>query len=149
MEIRVYGMFKYLRDRMLKTMVNNQKEIHKQVCIAEAINMLQNIVMSTLNGGVVVLIVLANSNRIRTVGTFVILFQITSQLFSVIQTLLGCYEQVKASQIQFKDFSKFMEFPVTKRPSVCYETNNKGIESHVDNVSFRYGDNQVDTLNYN
>jgi len=146
MEIRVYGMFKYLRDRMLKTMVNSQKEIHNQVCIAEAINMLQNIVMSTLNGGAVVLIVLANSNRIGTVGTFVILFQITSQLFSGIQTLLGCYEQVKASQIQFKDFSEFMELPVTKRPSVYYETNNKGIEIHVDNVSFRYGDNQVDTL---
>lgn len=147
MEIRVYGMFKYLSGKMLKIMIKNQKEIHKQVCTVEFVNVLQNLAMAILDSGSVILIVISSSNNIKTAGTFVILIQIVNELFSKIQALISCHSNVKASQIQYEAFSKFMDLPTVNKASLYLEKDKDGVEIDAYNISFRYRDNDFDTLN--
>ncbi|MBP2245830.1 ABC-type multidrug transport system fused ATPase/permease subunit [Paenibacillus xylanexedens] len=145
-EVRIYGMQSYLYNEIKGIFIKNYEVIQKKVIFSESINFTQNSINTLLNGGTLIALVLVLGSNGSSVGLFVILFQITNQLFVTIPSLKKGFTDYTASRLRFQDYLSYIKLDeqTTLMQDIKGKTGLIGVE--INNINFSYGDKSKKVL---
>ncbi|MCM1990995.1 ATP-binding cassette domain-containing protein [Oceanirhabdus seepicola] len=145
-EIRTYNMSPYLKKKWKEIFKTNFKEIQKKIISGELRNILQNIVITIMNGSCVIILVIISAKSGNGAGVFVMLLKVVSQLFILLPRFSTNYSSLKSSTIRFKDFIGFLNVQEDMRGQRALPECDKGMKIVINDLSFKYKDSEKNTL---
>jgi ABC-type multidrug transport system fused ATPase/permease subunit len=145
-EVRIYKMCNYLKSKMKNIFTRNFKEVERKFVVFETNKFFNNIVIALMKGlSITFLVVILGRDNDGT-GLFVMLFQVTTQLFVLLPKLTTGYSNLKTSRMRYTQFIKYLNIEEGKTSSNELKVKDKGMKIVVNDLDFRYRDNETDTL---
>lgn len=108
-EVRMYRMSSYLFSSMKESFTNNFKQMHRKVIYSETLNFSQSLIMILLNGTTIAILAITIGSSGQSAGLFVLLLQISSQLFIVIPALTRIYADLAKSRLRYEDYTSYLD----------------------------------------
>ncbi|WP_340012572.1 ABC transporter ATP-binding protein [Paenibacillus sp. FSL H7-0690] len=146
-EVRMYGMSSYLVTTMKEIFNGNFKQMHRKVILSETLSFSQSITMTLLNGLTIAILAITLGGSGQSAGLFVLLLQISSQLFIVIPALTRMYSDLTKSRVRFNEYSAYLELEeqVQRDPEDSIR-NTDAMQIIIQQLNYRYATNAQDTL---
>jgi ABC-type multidrug transport system fused ATPase/permease subunit len=147
-EVRLYRMSSYLFTTMKERFTRNFKQMHRKVIYAESLNFSQSLMMIFLNGTTIAILAITIGSSGQSAGLFVLLLQISSQLFVVIPTLTRVYSDLVQSRMRYEDYRAYLDLEeqVLRDQEVDSIRNTDAMEVQIHQLFFRYPTNAKNTL---
>ncbi len=145
-EIRTYNMSPYIKNKWTRIFKMNFKEIQKKIIAGEIVNILQNIIITIMNGSCMIILVIISARSGKGAGVFVMLLQVVTQLFIIVQRFSANYSSLKASTMRFKDFIEFLNIEEETMGQSVLPDGDKGMKIVINDLSFKYKDSEKDNL---
>lgn len=83
--------------------------MHRKVVLSETLSFSQSILMTLLNGLTIAILAITLGGSGQSAGLFVLLLQISSQIFIVIPALTRMYSDLTKSRLRFNEYSAYLE----------------------------------------
>lgn len=146
-EVRIYRMSTYLYNQMKVMFFRNYKQMQRKVIQSEAIAFSQRFFMILLNGFTIAILVITLANKGLGAGLFVLLLQISSQLFIVIPTLTTQYSELAISRMRYQEYRSYLELEEqVLRDHYPTTIDATAMQVRINNLTFRYVTNAQDSL---
>ncbi|KAA1191560.1 ABC transporter ATP-binding protein [Paenibacillus sp. B2(2019)] len=147
-EVRMYRMSSYLFSSMKESFTNNFKQMHRKVIYSETHNFSQSLIMILLNGTTIAILAITIGSSGQSAGLFVLLLQISSQLFIVIPALTRVYADLAKSRLRYEDYTSYLDLEeqVLRDQEVNSNKNTDPMKVQVHQLFFRYPTNAKNTL---
>lgn len=144
-EIKMYNVMPYLKDKK-QTIFNSiyTKKI-STIKKTELILFLSNTLVSLSNLLCLVLLVITTSKNGNNAGVFIVLLQITTQMFGLITGLSQNHSNMKALSLSFLEYEKFLnleEVNYINATPLSNPNKNQPMEIIIKNLSFTYPESQ-------
>lgn len=147
-EVRMYRMSSYLFSSMKESFTSNFKQRHRKVIYSESLNFSHSLIMILLNGITIAILAITIGNSGQSAGLFVLLLQISSQLFIVIPALTRVYSDLAKSRLRYEDYTSYLDLEeqVLRDQEVNSNRNTDPVKVQVHQLFFRYQNNANNTL---
>lgn len=140
-EIKTYDAMPYFKNKKQNIFNSNFKKKISLIKKTELILFLSNALVSLSNLLCLVFLVIVTSKNGHDAGVFIVLLQITNAMFGLITGLSQNYSSIKASQILFIDYEKFLileEVKYINEKEIVDSKETPPIEIVLDNLTFTY-----------
>lgn len=140
-EIKTYDAMPYLKNKKQDIFNSNFNKKISLVKKNQLILFFSNVLVSLSNLLCLVFLVIITSKNGNDAGVFIILLQITNSMFGLITGLSQNYSSIKASQILFIEYEKFLTLEEVKyinEKKVVNSPNISPMEIKIDNLTFTY-----------
>lgn len=146
-EVRMYRMSSFLFSSMKESFTNNFKQMHRKVIYSETLNFSQSLIMILLNGTTIAILAITIGSSGQSAGLFVLLLQISSQLFIVIPALT-VYADLAKSRLRYEDYTSYLDLEeqVLRDQEVNSNRNTDPMKVQIHQLFFRYPTNAKNTL---
>ncbi len=147
-EVRMYRMSSYLFTKMREIFISNFKQMHRKVIYSESLNFSQSLIMILLNGITIAILAMTIGSSGQSAGLFVLLLQISNQLFAVIPTLTRVYSDLVKSRLRYEDYRSYLDLEEQVLSDNLESTikNIDAMQVQIKHLFFRYATNAKDTL---
>lgn len=140
-EIKTYDAMPYFKNKKQNIFNSNFKKKISLIKKTELILFLSNALVSLSNLLCLVFLVIVTSKNGHDAGVFIVLLQITNAMFGLITGLSQNYSSIKASQILFINYEKFLileEVKYINEKEIVDSKETPPIEIVLDNLTFTY-----------
>lgn len=150
-EIRVYNMYTYLRSKMKSIFFTNFNAMQKHKYLSETIHYSNDMISTLLKAISILVLVIVLARDGATAGAFVMLFQVVTQLYSLIPSLIEARAGLEQSKMRFEDYESYMmmeedKVPRNKQPVYSAHKQASNMEVIMNDVTFKYPTNERATL---
>lgn len=140
-EIKTYDAMPYLKNKKQNIFNLNFKKKISLIKKNELILFLSNALVSLSNLLCLVFLVIITSKSKNDAGVFILLLQLTNAMFGLITGLSQNYSNIKASQILFIEYEKFLnleEVNYINEKKIVDSNDAPPMEISIDNLTFTY-----------